>query len=226
MNNPIQNPGRFFKVVLSKQAYLNLLYLLAAFPLGIFYFVFLISGLSTGISLVIIWVGIPILLLVGIAWWGLANLERIMAIHLLKEDIPAIGIPSSVDSDMWTRFKEYFVNPVTWKSLLYLFLKFPLGIFTFVVLVTMISLTLAFLAMPFLYEFMQYSQAGIYLGADLPFWRIDSMGDALILALVGLVLWPVTLNITNGLAWVHAKFARVMLSDDPIGGFTAIAASA
>ncbi|MCK5645321.1 MAG: sensor domain-containing protein, partial [Anaerolineales bacterium] len=80
MNNPIQNPGRFFKVVLSKQAYLNLLYLLAAFPLGIFYFVFLISGLSTGISLVIIWVGIPILLLVGIAWWGLANLERIMAI--------------------------------------------------------------------------------------------------------------------------------------------------
>jgi hypothetical protein len=226
MNNSIQNAGRFFRVMLSKQAYLNLLYLLAAFPLGIFYFVFLISGISTGISLVIIWVGVPILLLVGIAWWALANLERIMAIHLLKEDIPAIVIPSSVGMDIWARFKRYFENPVTWKSLLYLFLKFPLGIFTFVVLVTMISLTLALLAMPFLYEFMQYSQAGIYLGTNLPFWRIDSMGDALIVALIGLMFWPVTLHVSNGLAWVHAKFARVMLSDDPIGGFTAIAASA
>jgi hypothetical protein len=225
MNNLIQNPGRFFKVVASKQAYLNLIYLLAAFPLGIFYFVFLISGLSTGISLVIIWVGIPILLLVGIAWWGLAVFERFMAVHLLNEDIPVIEIPSTVGSDKWTRFKEYLIDPVTWKSLLYLFMKFPLGIFTFVVLATVISLTLAFLAMPFLYEFMEYSQAGVFLGGDLPYWRIDSMGDALIAAFIGLMLWPVTMHIINALAWVHAKFARVMLSNDPIGGFTAIAAS-
>lgn len=225
MNNPIQNAGRFFKVVVSKQAYVNLLYLLAAFPLGIFYFVFLISGLSTGISLVIIWVGIPILLLVGITWWGLANLERYMAVHLLKETIPAMTTPSNDDSEVRERIEEHFTNPVAWKSLLYLFLKFPLGIFTFTVLAVIVSLTLALLAMPFLYDLMQYSRAGIYLGADLPFWRIDSMVDALICAIFGLMLWPVTLNVTNGLAWLHAKFARVMLSNDPIGGFTATAAS-
>lgn len=223
MNNPSQSADRFFffRVVGSGQAYLNLLYLLVAFPLGLFYFAFLVCGLSAGVSLLIIWVGIPILLLVGVGWWGLASFERFMAIHWLKEDIPAMARPPNEDAEIWTLFKEYFANPVTWKSLLYLFLKFPLGIATFVVLTTLISLTLAFLTMPFTYEFLQYSQAGVFFGPDLPAWYIDSMNDALLGALIGLMLWPVTLHVTNGLAWVHAKFAKVMLSVDPMERFTA-----
>ena len=113
MNNLNPTVGRFFRVMVSGQTYLNLIYLGAAFPLGVFYFVFLVSGLSTGISLAIIWVGIPILLLVGVAWWVLASFERFMAINLLKEDIPAIARRSSENADLWSRFKEYFVNPVT-----------------------------------------------------------------------------------------------------------------
>lgn len=226
MDNPIQTIGRFFKVIGSGQAYLNLLYLLATFPLGVFYFIFLASGLSAGISLSIIWVGIPILLLVGVGCWALASFERSMAIHWLKEDIPPMAYPSNEDADIWTRFKEYLANPVTWKSMLYLFLKFPLGISTFVVLITLISLTLAFLTMPFTYEFLQYFPAGISFGASAPVWYIDSMNDALLGALIGLMLWPVTLHVTNGLAWVHAKFAKVMLSIDPLGWFTAIADAA
>ncbi len=223
MNSPHQtvgrfaNVGRFFRVVVSGQAYLNLLYLLVAFPLGILYFVLLVSGLSVGIPLLIIWVGIPILLLVGALWWVLASFERFMAIHWLKEDVPAMARPSIEGADVWTRFKEYLANPVTWKSLLYLFMKFPLGVAAFVVLTTLISLTLAFLTMPFMYEFLPEFQAGIVLSPGLPVWHIDSLNDALLVALIGLMLWPVTLHVTNGLAWVHAKFAKIMLSVDPIG---------
>ena len=218
MNGPHQTVGRFanvsrfFRVVVSGQAYLNLLYLLVAFPLGILYFVLLVSELSLGIPLLIIWVGIPILLLVGVLWWVLASFERLMVIHWLKEDVPAMVRPLIEGADVWTRLKEYLANPVTWKSLLYLFMKFPLGIAAFVVLTTLISLTLAFLAMPFMYEFLPEFQAGIFLSPDLPAWQIDSMNDALLGALIGLMLWPVTLHVTNGLAWVHAKFAKVMLS--------------
>lgn len=225
MNNPIQTIGRFFKVVGSGQAYLNLLYLLAAFPLGLFYFIFLASGLSAGISLLIIWVGIPILLLVGAGCWVLASFERSVVINWLKEDVPPMAYPSNEGADIWTRFKEYLANPVTWKSLLYLFLKFPLGISTFVVLITLISLTLAFLTMPFTYEFLQYFPSGVSFGTSTPVWYIDSMNDALLGALIGMMLWPVTLHVTNGLAWVHAKFAKAMLSNDPIGWFTAIEAA-
>lgn len=211
MNNLNPTVGQFFRVMVSGQTYLNLIYLGAAFPLGVFYFVFLVSGLSTGISLAIIWVGIPILLLVGVAWWVLASFERFMAINLLKEDIPAIARPSNEGADLWSRFKEYFANPVTWKSLLYLFLKFPLGITTFIILITLVSLTLAFLSMPLTYEHLQYFQGGISFGPGLPIWQIDSLNDALLGALIGVMLWPVTLHVTNGLAYVHAKFARLML---------------
>ena len=82
----IQNLFRFIRVMVDLQAYLNVGYLVITFPLGVFYFVFLVSGLSLGLSTVIIWVGIPILLLTSIGWCSLASFERHMAIHWLKEN--------------------------------------------------------------------------------------------------------------------------------------------
>jgi len=214
MNRSYQTVGRFFRVMVSGQAYLKNLYLLVAFPLGVFYFVFLVTGLSLGFSLSIIWVGIPILVLVGAGWWALASFERFMVVHGLHEDLPPMFRSPIASPDTWTRFKEYLANP---KSLLYLFMKFPLGIFAFVVQTTLISLTLAFLAMPFMFKFLPDFQVGIFLSTGLPTWPIDSLNDALLAALIGLMLWPITLHITNGLAWVYAKFAAVMLSVDPMG---------
>jgi hypothetical protein len=217
MEKSNQSAGQLLRVIFNRQAYQNLIYLGAAFPLGVFYFVFLVSGISLGISTLIIWLGIPILLLVGFGWWFMASFERFMAIHLLNEDIPEMARPSNESADIWTRFKEYFTNPITWKSLLYLFLKFPLGMATFVILITLISLTLAFLSMPLTFESTPPFQAGISIGLGLPVWHIDSLGDALLCVVIGLLLWPVSLHITNGLAWVHAKFARLMLSVNPFG---------
>ena len=211
-----QTAYRFFRVMGSAQAYLNIVYLLAAFPLGVFYFAFLASGLSAGIALLIIWVGIPILLLVGAGWRVFASFERFMAIHLLKEDIAAMARPSTEGTDTWTRFREHLANPITWQSPLYLFVKFPLGVATFTILITLISLTLALLTMPLTYGLVPAFQLGVFFDSSLPAWHIDSMNDALIGALLGLILWPVTLHITNGLAWVHAKFAKVMLSVEPL----------
>lgn len=223
MDYPRQNTFRFFRIIGSGQAYINLIYLLAAFPLGVFYFTFLASGLSAGISLLIIWVGIPILLLMGAGWWTLASFERFLAIHLLKEDIPTMALPSSKDTDLWIRFKAYITNPIAWQSLLYLFLKFPLGIATFVILITLIALTLPLLTMPITYPFLAEFQVGFFFNSSLPAWQIDSMSDALLCSLIGLTLWPVTLHVTKGLAWVHAKFAKLMLSMYPNKWLTTIA---
>jgi hypothetical protein len=207
----IQNLFQFIRVMVDLQAYLNVGYLVIAFPLGVFYFVFLVSGLSLGLSTVIIWVGIPILLLVIVVWSALGDLERYMAIHWLKEDFSMLISLPKKGVDIWTRFKEFLTNPLTWKCMIYLFLKFPLGIATFVIMVVLVSLTLGFLTAPITYRLLPDFQIGISLRAGLPQWHIDSLNDALIGMLVGLVLWPLTLQVTNGLAWIHAKFARVML---------------
>jgi len=201
---------KFFRVMGSGEAYLNLFYLLISFPLGIFYFVYLVTGLSVGISLIIIWIGIPLLLLVGAGWWLLAAFERQMAIHWLKEDIAPMTQPSTEGEDLWTRFKNYFLNPVTWKGLLYLFLKFPLGIFSFVVVITLVSLTLSFLAMPVLYPSFSVFTPEVDFGGGYT-WYVDSMNDAAIAAVIGVFLWPVTLHALNGVTWLHAKLAKHLL---------------
>jgi len=131
----------FFGVVAKGQSYLNLIYLLLAFPLGVFYFVFLVTGLSLGIGLLIIWLGIPILLFMLAAWWALTAFERQLALWLLRVDIPPMSRESASGQSVWTRFKAHLKNPVTWKGLVYLFAKFPLGILSFVVAVTLIALS-------------------------------------------------------------------------------------
>ena len=61
----LENPGSsvavsvsvvrvFFGVVADPQSYLNIFYLLLAFPLGIAYFVFLVTGISVGTGLIVI----------------------------------------------------------------------------------------------------------------------------------------------------------------------------
>ena len=211
MNYLTRTAFRSVRVMLDVQAYLNVFYLLVAFPLGVFYFVFLVTGLSLGLSTVIIWVGIPILLLVSIGWCALASFERYMAIHWLKEDLPSMTAPSMGGAGIWTRFKDFLANPFTWKSMIYLFLKFPLGMVTFVVVITLVSLTLAFLTAPITYKFLPDFQIGIFFGSGLPAWHIDSLNKALIGMLLGLGLWPLTLHVTNSLTWLHAKLARAML---------------
>jgi hypothetical protein len=203
--------GQFFKVITNGQSYLNLFYLLAAFPLGVFYFIFLVTGFSIGITLSIIWVGIPLLLVVGFGWWTLARFERFLAVYWLKEKIPSMMAASRPNQNIWMYFKGFFTNPVFWKSPIYLFLKFPLGITTFVILITLLAVTLAFLTSPLIYELLDFQIGGFFF-QDRTIWQVDSLGDALFCTLIGLLLWPLTMQIANGLTWVHAKFAGLLLN--------------
>ena len=198
----------FFGVIFRGQTYLNLLYLLMAFPLGLFYFVLLVTGFSLGFGLLIVWVGVIILAGMLVAWWGCALFERQTAISLLHEDIPPMmrNIPAGLKT--WDLVKSYLANPVTWKSLAYLLLKFPLGIITFVVLVTLLTLTLGFLTVPVTYQFfpieiLYFGKSGIL---------IDTLWEAIACFFVGLVLLFPTLHILNGLARISGRFTKVMFS--------------
>jgi len=56
MNETTDIVKKFFGVVAREGTYLNIIYLLLAFPLGTAYFIFLVTGLSLGLSLPF-WVG-------------------------------------------------------------------------------------------------------------------------------------------------------------------------
>src|SRR5215211_5875875 len=60
-----------------------------SFALGLFWFVVLITLLAGGASLVIVWIGIPILAVTMLLWIGGARLERRRMAFFFGEIIPA-----------------------------------------------------------------------------------------------------------------------------------------
>ena len=204
---------KFFAVIARGQTWLNILYLVLTFPLGVFYFVFFVTGFSVGFPLIIVWVGLLILALVLAAWQGFILFERGLAITLLREDIPPVQLADLSGKTTLQKFGAWFTNPVTWKGLLFLLAKFPLGIASFVILVTFSALSLSFLAAPLIYRNIPI---GITWGWN-NFYRIDTLSEAVLASLAGALLVFVSLHIFNGMAWLWAKFARLMLgSSQPI----------
>lgn len=199
---------RFFGVIISGKTYINLLYLFLAFPLGLMYFIFLVVGFSLGFAMLIVLVGIAVLALVVAGWWGFANLERQLANHMLGESIPPLSRAQGSDRGLGESILAHLSNPITWKSLLYLFLKFPVGVLTFSILVALFSLTGFFATAIFTFSFFNLD---VELTRDLV-WRIDTIWEALLALPIGILLGFISLHLCNVLARLSGQFTRVMLT--------------
>jgi two-component system phosphate regulon sensor histidine kinase PhoR len=208
-----------FHVVREKQTYLNLLYLFLAFPLGIFYFVLLITGISLGISTAIIWIGLPILLLTVVIWRGFAAFERALVRHWLHVPISFISPPAMAGVSWWKRLTTHLSTPTTWTGLVYLFLEFPFGILSFTLVVTLLSLSLGltFIWLAYLIDTLIYNAVGGgYTSYDL-FVKVTgqiepgAMALLLFIGILGFLVLVASLHILNGIAYAWGQFARLML---------------
>lgn len=194
---------RFFTAPIEVRSYTNLFYLLLSFPLGIFYFTFLVTGLALGFGLTLIWIGLPILALVFASSFGMAALERRLAIHLLGAKVPPMSPPPAPGPQaIWETIQQFLANPVTWKGMGYLFLKFPLGILSFVVTVTLLSLSAGLILAPVAYTWGDL---------NLVFWDVDSYFETFLISAMGVLFLFLSINLLNGLALVWREFAEVML---------------
>ena len=206
-------------VIADPQSYLNIIYLLLGLPLGIAYFVFLVTGISVGFGLLVIWVGVPILALVLLGSWAMCQFERLLANYMLKDEIPPVareerckqpeGDGPSLSAlerlfvAAWRRLKSHLSDRLTWTGMFYLLLRFPMGIATFVIAVVLISVTGALLGAPAYY----WVDAGIEFGI----WQVDELWEALIMTVAGIPAIFVALHLMNGTAFISGKMARAML---------------
>lgn len=193
--------AKHYAIVREPQTWKNVLYLLMSFPLGIAYFVVTVVGLAAGIPLLIVWVGLIVLAVLLGLWWGLGLLERQLAIHLLGvEFVPTLH--SSPGKTALEHVVDHLRSPKTWKTALYLFLKFPMGIAGFVLTTTLLSMSFAMVFAPLFY---QSGEINIF------FWEIDSLVEALIATGLGLYLTPFAFHILNGVTQLWGKFSAYML---------------
>lgn len=197
--------SRFFGVVAQPRTWLNVAYLWLALPLGLVYFVFLSVGLSLGLSLVVVWVGIPILLVVVGAWWLFGAFERVLANYLLGVEVAPSPRSWELYDTVWGRLKGHFVAGATWRDLLYLFAKLPLGIVSFVLAMTALATTAWLLAMPFFWYFEVAAVNN----------RVPPLWAALLGAPAGVLACFVWLHVLNGWAWVCGRWALLVFGAAP-----------
>lgn len=183
------------------QTYKNLAYLMTTFPLGLAYFIFLVVGLSLGFGLLVILVGLPILLFVAAVSAVLVELEQRLAAVLLNAqfDPPVRVFPH--DRQLLARL----VNSDTLKGVIYLGLKFPLGLMTFVGTMIAVSLTFGLLFAPFTYPSFDVEIMG---------WTANTLPEALIASVMGIGIGLITLPILNRVAELWRDFTESMLSSD------------
>lgn len=227
----------FFGVPVRKQTYSNLLYLLLAFPLGLAYFVFLVTGVSVGVALIVLVFGLPLLALTVVFATQLAAVERVLAETLLDVEIPQSTTDPEIGAFEWT--KRLFLDVATWKGVVYLFSKFFFGLFAFIVIVVLGSIVATLLFAPLHYgnpnvgivlgsslEFtvpeLAFDRGGQAVTLDIPYSATletgevistyaDSPWSALVFSALGVGLGIVVLHLFNALAWLLAWYTEVML---------------
>ncbi len=168
-------------VIKSPQSYRNIGYLFTTFPLGLLYFIMLVVGSSLGVGLAVIGVGIFILWGVVGASGYVANFERWLSNKLLMTNLPM-------------RIEQHFdiPNSNNWRSLGYLALKFPLGLITFIFTTFMVVLTFGMIMMPL--------RMGGIENVTVIGREIDTVWEALLSSVFGLILLPFTLILLGKVA--------------------------
>jgi signal transduction histidine kinase len=172
------------------------LYLLVGFPLGLAYFVVLVVGISVGAALAVLIVGLGILLATLAATRGMAAIERGTARALLG--VPIARPADRRDLRPLQQIGRWLRDPVTWKSLVFVALKFPLGVATFVIVVATGGISLVFLFSPLIVLITPVTVFG---------WIVESPLQALPLAVAGV---PAVL----GPSITRANSARIIAAGD------------
>lgn len=197
--------------VTSKRTLLSIVYLLLSFPLSLFYFVFLVAGIVTGIGTVIIWIGIPILMLMMGAWWYLAVFERMLAMRWLHVDIRPMSPGFKTRMPWWQNFRDKLSNAMTWKTLAYLLVKLPLGTLSFIITLCVLVLAVVLAIIPFALALViaPFFYLGLVLTRNPQ--GLETLGKLLQSSLVGFGLCSISFQLLNGMAYAQGQFARVML---------------
>ncbi|WP_199442554.1 sensor histidine kinase [Umezawaea beigongshangensis] len=180
-------------------------YLLLNLVTGIFWFVLLVTMLAVSTGLLVVWVGVPLLVLTLSTARGAAHLERAWVRAALGVDVPPPYRPSP-RGGVLARARVLVSDPATWREVAYFLLLLPLGVVEFALVVAMISGTAGLIALPvtiYHYPFDVHVAGGLYV--------IDGFFSALPVTGLGVLLGYGTLHVLRFLGRTHGALASALL---------------
>jgi len=192
---PDSTIDRVFGPVVEARTYRHLLYEMISFPLGLATFVITLTGLATGIGTTVIFVGFVLLAMVLALsrFWG--RFERSLAASLLGASFTDRPAPAS------QRLSAMLTDQRSWFAAAYFILRFPLVVIGFAASAVMLASTLA-VAAPLLYQFVPI----MFIDE-----RVTTTEGALLVSLMGCVIFLLAAHIVNGIAAVMRSLATAML---------------
>jgi len=175
------------------------LFLLTSFPLGLLWFLITVIGLSVGGSLIVVFIGIPILAVTfATLLWG-AHVERSRLRAFLGVTIPSPYRDMPRTGRVWKRAWSYVRNPQLWRDIAYLLILFPVGI----VELAIVLFPASYLISPLIFMLGGQHQVNA--------WTINSFFEALVAAVAGAVLIVPLSIVINLTAMLHGELGRRFL---------------
>jgi len=199
--------GRFFGVAADPRTYASLFYMVLSLATGIFYFTWVVTGLSVSLGLVVVLVGIPLLILFFGSVRLLSLVEGRLVEVMLGERMPRRPLYAARGRSWLQRIGDMFTDVRTWSTLFYLLLMLPLGIVYFTINVTLLSMSLSLIAAPL----------ALFPGLHLNVWMfgIDIPNQAPwllpLVSAVGVLLLFASLHLFRAIGRMHGSIAKHLL---------------
>ncbi len=187
-------------------------YVLIGFPLGVVAFVLMVTGLSLGGGLLITLLGIPVLVATLFAARGLAEVERLRILAVLRQSRLRVQYRQAPPgSGWWRRMFTPLGDIQAWLDVLHGFLRFPVSVATFVVVVTWWSCALGGLTYIFWDWALPHDEANSELPELLGF--ADTAANRISVYLIIGVVFTLTLPfVVRASALLEAYLGRALLT--------------
>jgi uncharacterized membrane protein len=205
--------GRFFGVAADPRTYGAVFYSLLSLATGIFYFTWVVTGISLSLGLSIIIIGIPFVILFLGSVRLLSLVEGRIVETMLGERMPRRPVYADRDVPLLSRIGGMFTDPRTWSTLVYMLAMLPMGIVYFTLAVSLLSVSLALVVAPPLALFGAFDGWSMS-GGQFGYWEPSTMlgwWELPIAFLLGVVLLFATLHLLRGVGKVHGAIAKHLL---------------
>ena len=207
---PVQRSAlaRFFGVALDPHTYGALFYMLLSLATGIFFFTWVVTGLSLSVSLMILIIGIPVAVLFFGSIRGLSLLEGRLVEVLLGERMPRRPLYADRSRGWMQRIGDMFTDGRTWLTMLYFLLMLPLGIVYFTIAVSLLSISLVLVWAPVA---ALVTQGGLYPGVFINGEQFIPVWFTPLFAVIGGVMLFATLHLARAVGRLHGGIAKHLL---------------
>lgn len=206
--------ARFFGIFADARAWGSLIYIFFALVTGIIYFTWTVSGISIGMFMIFLIIGIPIIILFLYSVRGIAFVEGRIVEALLGERMPRRARFTDKNVKLWDRIKNLLTDRSTWTGILYLILQLPIGVTYFTILITLITVSLTSIfvpIMPLLWNIpvdkivneivneIEWIEYGTF------YWLLP------LIVLAGFLLLTITMHLAKFVGKIHGKYAKALL---------------